>query len=225
MPPAFVLLPSPLLGPSVWEPAARSLRAAGSAAVVCPAPRRVVTTHDVLRVLTSALPVASDVVLVAHSNAGAYVPALVTQGLVRGVVFVDAVLPASRGTLHLAPGALLDLLRARADPAGLLPVWTQWWEEADVAPLFPDAATRERVEREQQRLPLSYFEETMDVPPGWDDVDAAYLAFGDGYVDEVADARRRGWRVTTLPGRHLHMLVDPDRVAAEIVALAGHMRR
>ena len=225
MAPAFALLPSPLLGPSVWEPAARSLRAGGWEAVVCAAPRRVVTTHDVLCALTSALPVTSDVVLVAHSNAGAYVPALVTRRSVRGVVLVDAVLPASRGTLHLAPAALLDLLRARADPAGMLPVWTRWWEEADVAPLFPDAATRERVEREQQRLPLSYFEETIDVPPGWDDLDAAYLAFGDGYVDEVADARRRGWRVTTLPGRHLHMLVDPDRVAAEIVALAGHMRR
>ncbi len=101
-----------------------------------------------------------------HSNAGAYVPELVTQRRVVAMVFVDAVLPPRRGRVPLAPPAFLDLLRSKVEDDGLLPVWTRWWDDADVAPLFPDAQARTRVEREQPRLPLSYFEGTLPVPRG-----------------------------------------------------------
>jgi hypothetical protein len=30
------------------------------------------------------------------------------------------------------------------DADGLLPVWARWWDDADVALLFPDAQTRAR---------------------------------------------------------------------------------
>lgn len=159
-------------------------------------------------------------VLLAHSNAGAYVPAVTSRHpSIVGAVFVDAVLPPKRGHVALAPPAFLDFLRPQADAAGMLPVWTDWWRESEVATLFPDEETRRRIEREQPRLPLSYFEDQLPVPDGWDTRPAAYLAFGDAYGCERDEAERRQWPVTTVPGEHLHLLNDPGQVVAALVVL------
>jgi hypothetical protein len=115
-------------------------------------------------------------------------------------------------------GRVHDYLAAKTDPDGLLPPWTDWWDE-DISALFPSVEVREQVEREQPRLPLSYFATLMTVPPGWDTRPGAYLAFGDAYAPELADATARGWPVRTLPGEHLHMLIDPAQVATEITTL------
>jgi hypothetical protein len=217
------LLASPLLGPSVWQPVARLLRT--SWAVVTPTVARQVSLapDEVLRCLREALPGDRDLVLVPHSNAGLYVPALTSARRVAGYVFVDAGLPAGYGRVRLAPPAFYGFLKQKVDPAGLLPPWTRWWPQAEVAALIPDAAVRARVEREQRRLPLSYFGTSLPVPAGWDDRPGAYLAFGDTYAADRQRAARRGWPVSTLPGGHLHMLVDPERVAAEIDALLSTM--
>lgn len=115
--------------------------------------------------------------------------------------------------------AFLDFLRQKADGDGLLPLWTDWWPEDEVAALFLDRETQARVEREQPRLPMSYFEGFLPVPEGWDDGPAAYLAFGETYRDEREDARRRGWPVSTVAGGHLQLLNDPEQVATELVSL------
>ena len=123
---------------------------------------------DVLDAFLAALPVDQDVVLVPHSKAGAYVPALTAPRPVAAVVFVDAVLPSPGGQVPLAPAAFLDALREKADDDGLLPPWTTWWDEADVAALFPGAGSRAALEQEQQRLALSYSTAALPVAPGWD---------------------------------------------------------
>lgn len=128
-----------------------------------------------------------------------------------------------RNYVPLAPPAFLDLPREQADDAGLLPVWTSWWDEAEVMDLFPDAQTRERVEVQQQRLPLSYFDGTLPIPQGWDDIPGAYLAFGDTYATERDQAAQRWWPVSTLSGGHLQMLIDPEKVATELVALISEL--
>ncbi len=56
----------------------------------------------------------------------------------------------------------------------------------------------------------------MTAQEGWDDRAGAFLAFGDTYDAERTDAVSRGWSVTTLPGQHLHMLVDPEGVATAL---------
>jgi hypothetical protein len=114
---------------------------------------------------------------------------------------------------------LRDHLAGLADADGVLPPWTRWWPEPDVAALFPDPVTRHDVGAEQPRLPLAYFDAEVPTPPGWERLPAAYLAFGDGYADERAEAVRRGWPVSTLPGGHLHMLVDPSGVADALTDL------
>jgi hypothetical protein len=179
------------------------------------------TPGEVLRALTGAVPADRDVVLVPHSNAGLYVPALTAVRRVAGYLFVDAGLPGDTGPVPVAPPALRDGLRPLAGPDGLLPPWTDWWPEADVAALFPDAATRRDVEREQVRLPLSYFDGTLPVPAGWAAAPGGYLAFGDTYAEDRARAADRGWPVATLAGAHLHLLVDPGAVAAAIDGLVA----
>lgn len=221
MAPSLALLPSPLLGPAVWQPVARVLADRGWHTVICVAAPPLRTGQDALDAFLAALPVEQDLVMVPHSNAGAFVPGLVMRRRVVGVIFVDAVLPPSHGYGPLAAPALLDLLREKVDDDGFLPVWTRWWEEADLMDLFPDAPTRARVEVEQQRLPLSYFESALSIPQGWDDIPGAYLAFGDTYATERDQAAQRQWSVSTLSGGHLHMLIDPEKVAAELVALVS----
>ena len=220
---SLALLTSPLLGPSVWQPVAQVLADRGWDTVTCAATAPVRTGQDVLDAFLASLPAEKDLVLVPHSNAGAYVPALMAHRRVVASVFVDAVLPPRRGHVPLAPPAFLDVLRPKADGDGLLPVWSAWWDDADVAALFPDAHTRARVEREQQQLPLPYFEGTLPVPQGWDQPSRAYLAFGESYATERDEAARRRWPVTTLEGTHLHLLTDPDEVATELLVLIDQL--
>lgn len=89
--------------------------------------------------------------------------------------------------------------------------------------VFPDASTRVAVEREQPRLPLAHFESSLPVPPSWPQHRGAYLAFGEPYATDRGLATGRGWPVRTLPAAHLHLLIDPDAVATEIIGLSGRL--
>ena len=103
------------------------------------------TGCDVLDAFLQELPVDEELVLIPHSNAGAYVPVLTTRRPVLGVVFVDAVLPPHRGHQRLAPPAFHEFLKQKADGGGVLPVWTDWWGKGEVAALFVDSETRTRI--------------------------------------------------------------------------------
>jgi hypothetical protein len=92
-----------------------------------------------------------------------------------------------------------------------------------VAALFPDRQTRLEVTEEQPRLPLSYYEASVPAPPGWAAQPCAYLLFSPAYDELASEARRRGWVVEQLPGRHLHQLVDPGGGARSLLALAGQL--
>lgn len=218
-----VLISSPFLGPAVWSGVEAELRE------VLGTPATTVAVHDseasdpdtVLAALRDLLPPGEDLLLVPHSNAGLYAPALALDAPRRRVVFVDAILPPRGGSLPVAPPALREALAAETGEDGLLPPWTGWWPEPVVDELFPDAATKAAVEAEQRRMPASYLDARVEVPDGWDRAPAAYLAFGDAYADEREDARRRGWPVETIDGGHLHMLREPEAVAAAIARLAA----
>lgn len=216
----LALLPSPLLGSAVWEPVARVLNDQGrSAQAVHLGGTAPTSSKEALREFLRALPQDEDLVLVPHSNAGLYVPAIAAERRVAAVVFVDAGLPpADGGDAPTAPPEFYEFLAAKADADETLPVWTEWWEE-DVAALFPDASARSGVERQQRRLPLSYFRDSVPVPPAWDRRPCGYLAFGDTYQLETETARSLGWPVRVLPGAHLEMVMHPHRVAEAILAL------
>ena len=228
---SFVLIHSPSVGPRTWQPVAHRLAALGWAAAV---PSLLnVTDHgppfwprvvDAVRAGLGTVRQDQGVVLVAHSNAGLFIPVITAAlaGQVRGCIFVDAALPPAFGAAPVAPPELLALLRDKAS-GGLLPPWTDWWDEEEVAPLFPDQATRQAVTEEQPRLPLSYFEGSVPVPAGWEAHLCAYLLFGPPYDELATEARGRGWVVKQLPGAHLHQLVDPGGVAGLLLAIVQQM--
>ena len=215
-----VLLASPFLGPASWAPVADELRERGHAVTVPRLPRGVATPEDVLAGWLPQLPDDDDLVLVPHSNAGLYVAALAAARAVCAVVFVDAALPSDGPTTPTAPAGLRETMAGLAGQDSLLPPWTRWWPEESVEDLFPDRATQGEVEAEQPHLPLGYLRALVPSPPGWDELPAAYVGFGDTYAEEQALARERGWPVETRDGRHLHQLVDPAGVADLLVRLA-----
>jgi hypothetical protein len=221
--PRLALLPSPLLGPAVWKPVGERLVERGWEVVVPPAIGEVRDPHDVLERLLAHLPAGEPLVLVPHSNAGLYVAALTAARDVRGVVFVDAGIPSYDAATPTAPAPFRELLAGLADAHGVLPVWTSWWAEEDVARLFPDAAARASVEAEQVRLPLGYFDHAVPSPAGWAELPVGYLAFGEAYADERRHAETRGWPSATLAGEHLHQLVDPGGVVEALLGLVGQL--
>ena len=228
---SLVLIHSPSVGPRTWQPVAQRLAELGWEAAV---PSRLHVTDQgpeywprVVEAVVAGLGTADQgqgLVLVAHSNAGLFIPVIAAAlpGKVRGCIFVDAALPPASGAAVVAPPELLALLRDKAS-GGLLPRWTDWWDEEEVAPLFPDQRTRQAVTEEQPRLPLSYYEASVPVPAGWDAQPCAYLLFGPPYDELASEARGRGWIVEQLPGAHLHQLVDPDGVARSLLAIAEQM--
>ena len=204
----FLLVPSPLLGPATWEPTAIWLHATGHGAVIASVDR-------IVSVATGL----TDRVLVVHSNAGYRASYLAEQLDAVATVYVDAALPAVGATeTALAPPDFLEFLSGIADADGLLPPWTQWWD--DLGALFPDEATRIAVEAEQQRLPLDYFRQQVPVAADWAAKPCAYLAFGSTYAEEIELAREQHWPLVVLDGEHLHQLHDPAAVAAAIVEAA-----
>lgn len=228
MQPIFVLVHSPSVGPSTWQSVAEHLTAAGYQVRVpsllhigtgAPPfwPRVVSAVRDDLQQVS----VGSPVTLVAHSNAGLFVP-VIRSGLdhpVTGSIFVDAALPARIGRTPVASPEVLEFLRPMA-VNGRLPRWTDWWDEVDVAPMFSDPRMRKTVIEEQPTLPLSYYEQHIPVPDGWDDHPCSYLLFGPPYDNLAAAARERGWRVAHLPGAHLQQIIDPAGTARHLVELA-----
>jgi Alpha/beta hydrolase family len=231
--PAFVLVHSLLLGPLTWAPVAARLRASGAVTVVPSLvdvadaddppfwPRVAAAVDDAV----SDLPQGQPIVLVAHSNAGLLVPVVVQEARrpVAGCLFVDASLPSRAGPTPAASPERLTHLRTMATE-GRLPQWTTWWDEDDVAPLFPDPQTRSTVSAEQPRLPLSYYEQQIPVPAGWDHRPCGYLLFGPPYDRMSQQARERGWDLDEVRGGHLHQLVDPDAVTVRIVAMTAKWR-
>ncbi|MEV6602424.1 alpha/beta hydrolase [Actinoplanes sp. NPDC051346] len=221
---AYVLIHSPLVGPLTWAPVGQRLPNAVVPSFLHLADAEPPFWPLVAETVTAAvapLPPETEVVLVAHSNAGRFVPVVVDAigRPARGCIFVDASLPAREGLTDAVAPALLEPLRRKAE-GGRVPPWSQWWDEADLVSLFPDAEIRRAICDEQPRLPFSFFEEHIPVPDGWDDRPCGYLVFGadgdKGNGDKAADARERGWRVEYLRGLHLHQLVDPDSVATMI---------
>ncbi|WP_146252037.1 hypothetical protein [Xylanimonas oleitrophica] len=218
--PPVTFLPSPFLGPEVWEPVAERLRLHGWSTRV--AQVRGSTPAQVLDSFEEALPDDRPTVLVPHSGAGLYVPSVASVVPLAGTVFVDAALAPAAGEARLVPPTLLDAVRGLADDDGSLPPWTRWWPRDQVRALVPDDETLDRVEAGAPRMPLAYLEASVPVPAGWAGGRNAYLAFGDTYAAELSQAREAGWPTQVLDGGHLHMLVDPDGVAA---ALAGLLAR
>jgi len=222
----FVLVHSPVVGPSTWVPVADWLSARGHVAIVVNLSD--VGDHDLPswpfvagRVAEAISGASGRAVVVMHSHAGLYAPHIVAAnpGRIEALLFADASIPPAEGEADMVPPEFLSALRAKATD-GMLPRWTDWWPDEDMATLFPDDETRRRIVEEEPRLSLAYYEQVLPIEPGWTDLPCGYLTFSRGYEQEMAKARTRGWPVAEAPGEHLHMLVDPAAVGAALERLA-----
>lgn len=218
--PCLILMHSPFLGPATWQSTARVLEKKGRRARVADLSAVAHSPPPYWPAgLDSIIAMAADdpVILVPHSNAGLFVPAVVEAlaDQVRGVVFIDAALPGAGH--HSTP----EFLGKLPTVDGLLPPWTEWWDEADVAGLFPNADVRATVEAEQPRMPLAYYDHLPPAPDGWTVRPCGYIWFSTPYDKGAEQAAGYGWPTAHVPGGHLHMLIDPDTVAAAVLTMAG----
>ncbi len=206
--PVFVLVHSPSVGPATWLPVAERLRGSGCEVTV---PSLLAVGEDgppfwprvvaAVRAGLAATGPGQPLVLVAHSNAGVFVPVIAhsLEWPVACSIFADATVPGPGGRTPVVGEEFLPFLRGLAGPDGRLPRWTDWWDEQDVAPMFPGPQAREVITGEQPRLPLAYYLEQVPVPSGWDGHPCTYLLFSTAYQDQAAKARRRAWPVTGDP--------------------------
>ena len=216
---------SPSVGPATWQGVADRLRDTGVDVRVPsfigvgdgPAPY---WPQVIQRAVDSVGNDPRPVIIVPHSNAGLFVPLVVDRLGERAAacVFVDASLPPAEGESAVVPAEFLSFLRAKVVD-GILPRWSDWWEEEEVASLYPDQKTRGALTAEEPQLPLAYYEQTIPVPGGWDRRPCAYLWFGPPYDGTGEQAGERGWIVEHVTGAHLHMVVDPAAVAEHLRTL------
>ena len=224
----FALLHSPLLGPMAWQGVARELTRRGHAAdaPAWPPLSGIVGAFYPALVdgMVAALePAAERLVLVAHSGAGALLPALAERlgDRVAGVIFADAILPhPGRSWFDTAPAELREQLRAGAQ-MGELPAWDAWWPPGALERLVPDTGVREALTAELEPLPIGYFEEPAPAAPSPEP--AAYLQLSGAYDDEGEAAGRQGWPLVRLPLHHLAMLTDAEAVASALESLAARL--
>lgn len=225
--PVFVLIHSPLVGPTTWLPVADELLRRGREAVVpsllgvtaAPAPH---WRHVPEAVRAATAETAAPVVLVGHSGAGLLLPATADALTVdvAALVFVDSFLPPASGSLGLASKELTSQLRALASD-GVLPPWSSWFGEDTMRELVPNERLRATLEGEMPRLPLFYFEASLPLPGGWSARPCAYLLFsGEPYATSAAQARDQGWAVAEITGAgHLAMASDPIAVTDTLLDL------
>jgi hypothetical protein len=218
----IVLIHSPLLGPGIWRKLAPLLTERGFTVVV-PDLRRALDAKppfyaSLVRSIVEQVPNSSHAMAaVAHSGAGALLPAVATAlGGLEAALFVDALLPhPGRSWFDTAPALLAQRLVSLARN-GSLPPWNQWWPEGAIEALLDDPEDAAQFTDELQAIPLANFEEQapeMSIPAT---VRCSYLQLSDGYSSEAEKAVALGWRLRRLALNHLAMLTDPREVAEEI---------
>jgi pimeloyl-ACP methyl ester carboxylesterase len=223
--PAFVLVHSPLVGPTSWLPVAQELERRGRIAVVpslvgvaeAPEPQWRHVPNAVRRA-TSHLD--QRIILVGHSGGGLLLPVIAdaSDSEVAALVFVDSFLPPPAGPLPLAPLAFIDQLRAMA-PDGVLPPWSHWFGADAMRELVPDERLRADLEAEMPSLPLSYFVATVPMPDDWPNRRCGYLLLSAGpYGKSAAEARAYGWPVIAIPDvQHLAIATNPIPVTEAVL--------
>ena len=230
----LVLLHSPLVGVDSWGrlPVVLGRGGVGAVAVAVDGDERPPFAERYVRRAVEGVldePTRSGpLVLVGHSGAGPLLGA-VGAGLraagrpCGGYLFCDAGLPqegASRLELLAAEDeAMAEAFRAELERGGRFPEWG----DPDLAPLVPDPGARAALIGSLRPRGLVFFSEPLPPAPGWPDAPCGFLRLSAAYDHWAEAAAARGWPTAALAAGHFHPLVDPDGVAAALLALLVRM--
>ncbi len=218
---SVLCVPSPLLGPSSFQPLAKVLADRGLDVAVAdlrpalaggsPAWPEMVRLAN--RAAKSQL---GEVVVIGHSGAGAVLPgigAALGERLAR-LVFVDAILPPATG-VHRYPDTIRGFAADLAT-GGVLPSWLDWWPPSTVADLLPDPAQVDLLRSDISETPELWFDEEIPVPIAWTEGDVLYLRLSPAYDEELERARSLGWPAVALESTHLGIVTEPEAIADAI---------
>lgn len=224
----FLLVHSPLVGPSSWTRVAAALRARDRDVVV-PDLTGVAARSErwddwfVDAAAAGCDRWEGDVVVVGHSGAGVFLPQVADRLADRCVatIFVDAVVPLATGE-HRTSASLIAKLD-EVDDGGVLPPWLTWWPDDVVSRLLPDAEDRAALSADMPRLPRAFYDEPVAVPDGWIARANGYLQLSPAYDEDRARAVAYGWPTARLDADHLSTFTAPADVAAGIEAMLARL--
>ena len=219
---------SPLVGPSTWAPVAAAARSRGSGVRV-PDLTAVAESlppfwETMVRQAVDAAADSNDrVVVVGHSGAGVFLPAIgqCLGDRLQALVFVDAQVPPASGS-HCTPPALVKLLDEKTVDGTLLR-WWEWWPADALEEAVPDPATRSVLRADMPRLPRIFYDEAVPVPDGWSEWSCGYVKLSDGYQTACDEAKLRGWPTEAVDGHHLSLVTHPGIVLDAVEALIADL--
>ncbi|MEO1058591.1 MAG: hypothetical protein AAFY28_16915, partial [Actinomycetota bacterium] len=223
---ALLMVHSPLVGPSTMTRFARQAEHAGHQVALPDLTSIAAGQHSYEQLVARAVEAAGDlsgsVMVVGHSGAGVFLPAIGEQiGDDVELVFVDAVVPPRTGAHHTSE-AMRGLLDAHTVD-GVLRPWLQWWPNEVVDHLVPDAADRAQLEADMPQIPRSFYDADVDVPAGWSQRSCAYLRLSPAYDDDYVEAASRGWPTASIDSTHLGLFTDAARVFAATITLVDEL--
>jgi hypothetical protein len=229
----FVLVHSPLVGPTTWSLVADELGTRGVSVALPTLHQDERAPYWRLHAEAVAAQVADagrPLVLVGHSGACPLLPAIGTaiDATISAYVLVDGDLPLAPGTggsrldlLREASPALADELAALLAAGGSFPTWG----DDDLREEIPDQRLRARVVAEVRPPPPEFWTEQLPAIPGWPEAPCGYLELSPHYAAASTRARDKGWRYRHLRGGHFEMLVRPTDVADAVIELARENHR
>lgn len=232
MQPAFVLVHSPLVGPTTWSLVADTLQRQGFETIVPtlgsvnPAlpywEQHATEVAEALKSVSLGVPL----ILVGHSGAGPLLPAIrqLAQRDVAAYIFVDAGIPVNGRSqldlMALESPEFAGQFREALESGERFPTWST----EDLQGIIPDETFRNRIVNELQPRSLDYFNEPLPVFDGWPDAPCAYIQFTATYEVFAERARNEGWAVHRIGAGHFHMLVDPEGVTTVLLVFARSMQ-
>ncbi len=227
----FLLVHSPLVGSFTWSLVADELLRRGYQVVVPDLHERFddqltyCQQHaNAAARAVNAAPI-EPVTLVAHSGAGALLPAIreLTERAVEAYLFVDAGLPTNgESWLDMVGREAPKFAEQMSADLSVGARWPQWSDE-DLRDILPDDDVRRALLAELHPQPLEYFSQVIPVFDGWPNAPCGYLQFSAPYDSAFARSQQFGWRARKLGAGHFHMLVEPQVVASELLNLLNDM--
>jgi pimeloyl-ACP methyl ester carboxylesterase len=216
----FVLVHSPLVGPTTWRWVADVLTSAGHDVAV-PDLREAAMSGEPQSVIAAVRAAAGTgpATVVGHSGAGHFLPWVAEhlESPPGGIVFVDAGIPPCEG--RATPSAdFLDRLRSLA-AGDMLPRWSTWWGTDVMEMLVLDGGRRAEIEAEMPEIPVAFYEAPISLPSGWCDTGGSFLLLSEAYRQDAKRAHSLGWPTIERLGSHLDIVNHPTAIARDLLEL------